>query len=110
MSKGLPWLPKRKIRDDWSTVPKFFHDPQGRGARTSNSNKKVKLNGVDKWAAPHTLVSENDMIIRVNPGKNSRGHADRASGTSGRTTPRTHNRFCLPDHVTHVGNQYTPLL
>ncbi|KAG9384421.1 rna polymerase iii protein [Pyrenophora tritici-repentis] len=52
---------KRRMRDEWLKVPGFAG-----GRQTNGSNKRVKMNGANGWAASS---SDDDLVIRVNPDK-----------------------------------------
>ncbi|KAK1912552.1 hypothetical protein P3342_010155 [Pyrenophora teres f. teres] len=49
---------KRRMRDEWLKVPKFAG-----GRQTNGSNKRLKMNGANGWAAPS---ADDDLVIRVN--------------------------------------------
>jgi DNA-directed RNA polymerase III subunit RPC3 len=55
---------KRAMRDEWLTVPRF-----ARNGPMNGSNKRVKINGANGWAAASTASSDDELVIRVNPEK-----------------------------------------
>ncbi|KAF1936790.1 DNA directed RNA polymeras-like protein III subunit Rpc82 [Clathrospora elynae] len=55
---------KRAMRDEWLKVPRF-----ARTGRPNSSNKRVKMNGANGWAASSAPSSDDDLVIRVNPEK-----------------------------------------
>jgi DNA-directed RNA polymerase III subunit RPC3 len=55
---------KRAMRDEWLVVPRFVRNGQSNG-----SNKRVKINGANDWAASNAHSSDDELVIRVNPEK-----------------------------------------
>ena len=60
---------KRQMRDDWLNIPNFSGDLKAAALDSSNSSKRVKINGVSKWLAPSKSVRDDSIVLRVNPEK-----------------------------------------
>jgi DNA-directed RNA polymerase III subunit RPC3 len=59
---------KRRMRDQWLTVPKFSRK-RSADDDYSSATKRVKINGANSWSASNNSSSEDNLVIRVNPEK-----------------------------------------